>query len=64
MSKGSKPRPTDKDKFSSNYDTIFGKAKKKRIPKESNDDESDLPWAWAKDVLKRQEELQRKKKNQ
>lgn len=31
MSKGSKQRPTDKDKFDANYDRIFGEKKKVEI---------------------------------
>ena len=61
MSKGSKPRPTDKDKFSSNYDKIFGKAKKRPIIRESDDDDTEHPWGWVKDVLIRQDELKKKK---
>jgi hypothetical protein len=30
MGKGSKQRPTDKDKFDNNYDRIFGKKKKEQ----------------------------------
>lgn len=66
MSKGSKPRPADPDKFGDNFDKIFSKGKRKR-PKIEEDyedeDEQDLPWSWAKEVLIRQEEMQRKKKN-
>ena len=36
MSKGSKQRPTDKQKFDDNYDQIFGKKKKQdELPKET-----------------------------
>lgn len=60
MSKGSKPRPTDKDAFSNNYDKIFNKGKKE--PKLEDGESQKLPWAWAKDALKRQEAIERKKK--
>lgn len=33
--KGSKQRPTDKEKFDKNYDRIFGKKKKKILDKPS-----------------------------
>jgi len=32
MSKGSKQRPTDKEKFDQNYDRIFGKKPKEQPP--------------------------------
>ncbi len=38
MSKGSKQRPTDKSKFDTNWERIFGKSKKERL-RESNLDE-------------------------
>tara|TARA_R110002126_G_scaffold105861_2_gene240396 strand:+ start:3459 stop:3686 length:228 start_codon:yes stop_codon:yes gene_type:complete len=75
MSKGSKPRPTDSDKFGDNHDNIFNKGKKKVKNWDKTkgyttsgivgeDEEPILPWAWAKDALLRQEEMQRKKKKQ
>jgi len=38
VSKGSKQRPTDKSKFDTNWERIFGKSKKERL-RESNLDE-------------------------
>jgi len=32
--KGSKPRPTDQNKYNDNWDAIFGKKKKKKTPTE------------------------------
>tara|TARA_R110002094_G_scaffold1901_6_gene8006 strand:+ start:3406 stop:3591 length:186 start_codon:yes stop_codon:yes gene_type:complete len=59
MSKGSKPRPKDDEVFGDNYDSIFNKGKKK--VKTTKEDHK-VSWDWAKDALKRQDELQRKKK--
>lgn len=36
MSKGSQPRPHDKDKFNKNFDLIFNKRKNKKV-KKTND---------------------------
>tara|TARA_X000001316_G_C921805_1_gene36388 strand:+ start:2594 stop:2704 length:111 start_codon:yes stop_codon:yes gene_type:complete len=36
MSKGSKPRPMNRDKFNKNFDKIFGKKKEKTKPKDKN----------------------------
>jgi|TARA_R110000803_G_C11799647_1_gene299224 hypothetical protein len=36
MSKGSQPRPHDKDKFSENFDKIFNQKRKKKKEKETN----------------------------
>ena len=38
MSKGSKQRPTDKSKFDTNWEKIFGKGKEERL-RESNSDQ-------------------------
>lgn len=43
--KGDAPRPTDWDKFSENFDAIFGKKKHEqpsKTPPTANDDESDV----------------------
>ena len=43
--KGDAPRPTDWDKFSNNFDAIFGKKKHEQsttTPPTANDDESDV----------------------
>ena len=43
--KGDAPRPTDWDKFSDNFDTIFGKKKHEqpsKTPPTANDDETDV----------------------
>lgn len=43
--KGDAPRPTDWDKFSDNFDKIFGKKKNEqpsKTPPTTNDDESDV----------------------
>ena len=44
MSKGSKQRPTDKIKFDTNWEKIFGKSKKERLRESDSDEhrESDL----------------------
>ena len=44
MSKGSKQRPTDKTKFDTNWEKIFGKSKKERLRESDSDEhrESDL----------------------
>lgn len=43
MSKGSKRRPTDEDKYNSNWDKIFGQPKEE--PEEEETEEDDLPVA-------------------
>ena len=41
--KGDAPRPTDWDKFSDNFDKIFGKKNEPvKTPPTTNDDESDV----------------------
>jgi hypothetical protein len=43
--KGDAPRPTDWDKFSNNFDAIFGKKKNEqpsKTPPTTNDDEADV----------------------
>jgi hypothetical protein len=43
--KGDAPRPTDWDKFSNNFDAIFGKKKHEqpsKTPQATNDDETDV----------------------
>jgi hypothetical protein len=43
--KGDAPRPTDWDKFSNNFDAIFGKKKNEQsttTPPTANDDEADV----------------------
>ncbi len=44
MSKGSKQRPTDKSKFDTNWEKIFGKSKEERLREFDSDQhrESDL----------------------
>jgi len=44
VSKGSKQRPTDKTKFDTNWEKIFGKSKKERLRESDSDEhrESDL----------------------
>jgi len=44
MSKGSKRRPTDEEKFSSNWDKIFGEKESPEVEK-PDEDEEDIPVA-------------------
>jgi len=48
VSKGSKQRPTDKNKFDENWERIFGKAKEERLrePIRHKYTESDKPSKW------------------
>ena len=63
MSKGSKPRPTDADKFADNHDAIFGKKKKasKKVKKEPVAEEELVP-QWVRDAWARQAVLDVKRK--
>tara|TARA_R110000782_G_scaffold184388_2_gene274752 strand:+ start:113149 stop:113328 length:180 start_codon:yes stop_codon:yes gene_type:complete len=51
MSKGSKKRPGNKEKFSKNYDSIFGK--KVRDVKLTDKDLEPLATKWARQQLER-----------
>ena len=63
MSKGSKPRPTDLEKFANNHDSIFGKKTKKATKKVKEDPTPEDPVPqWVKDCWKRDEALKAERK--